>query len=138
MLSYPSSDGLEGVYVLVVDDDDDARELSAIVLRSVGARVALAASADEALGVFVAERPDVLVSDIGMPIRDGYSLIRQVRTLGVDAGGHLPALALTAFVGAEHRALALEAGFTRHEPKPVHPDRLIELVCQLAALRQAS
>lgn len=129
---YPSPPSLEGLHILVVDDEVDARDLFAMVLRSTRAKVSTAGSVDEALKVFVDDRPDLLVSDIGMPIQDGYSLIRQVRMLSPDAGGNIPAVALTAFTGAEHRARALAAGFTVHLPKPVDPDRLIEVVSQLA------
>lgn len=72
-----------------------------------------------------------------MPAQDGYSLIRRVRMLSYEAGGRIPAVALTAFTGPEHRARALDAGFTMHVPKPVDPDRLVEVVTQLAALLRA-
>ncbi|MDB4930803.1 MAG: hypothetical protein JWM10_3287 [Myxococcaceae bacterium] len=125
---------LEGTHILVVDDEADARELFAMVLRSTGARVTVASGADEALAAFVAGRPDVLMSDIGMPGEDGYSLIRRVRSLSADAGGNIPAVALTAFTSAEHRQRALAAGFTLHVCKPVDPDRLIAVAVELAAL----
>jgi CheY-like chemotaxis protein len=123
---------LEGLHILVVDDEVDARDLFAMVLRSTRAHVSVAGNVDEALAAFVDDRPDLLVSDIGMPGQDGYSLIRRVRLLSAEAGGDIPAIALTAFTGPEHRARALEAGFTMHVPKPVDPDRLIEVVTQLA------
>jgi CheY-like chemotaxis protein len=123
---------LEGLHILVVDDEVDARDLFAMVLRSTRAHVSVAGSVDEALAIFASDRPDLLVSDIGMPVQDGYSLIRRVRMLSPEAGGDIPAIALTAFTGPEHRARALEAGFTLHVPKPVDPDRLIEVVSQLA------
>jgi len=126
---------LEGLHILVVDDEVDARDLFAMVLRYTRAHVSVAGNVDEALRVFVADRPDLLVSDIGMPGEDGYSLIRRVRLLSAEAGGAVPALALTAFTGPEHRARALEAGFTEHLPKPVDPDRLIEVVTRLALAR---
>lgn len=129
---------LTGVRVLVVDDEVDNRELFVLLLGSCGAEVRSASSAAEAFAALRRDPPHLLVSDIAMPFEDGYNLIRRVRLLSVDEGGRLPALALTAFVGAEHQARALEAGFTRHEPKPVDPDRLIEVVRQLAALLQAS
>lgn len=126
---------LEGLHILVVDDELDARDLFAMVLRYTRAHVTVAGSVEEALRVFVADRPDLLVSDIGMPGEDGYSLIRRVRQLSVEAGGAVPALALTAFTGPENRAKALEAGFTEHVPKPVDPDLLIEVVTRLALAR---
>jgi CheY-like chemotaxis protein len=125
---------LEGLHILVVDDEVDARELFAMVLRSTGARVTVAGGVDEALAAFVAGRPDVLISDIGMPGEDGYSLIRRVRSLSADAGGSIPAVALTAFTSREHRERALASGFTMHVPKPVDPDRLIAVAIELAAL----
>ena len=129
------TEALEGLHILVVDDEIDARDLFAMVLRYTRAHVSVAGNVDEALRVFVADRPDLLVSDIGMPGEDGYSLIRRVRLLSAEAGGDVPALALTAFTGPEHRAKALEAGFTEHLPKPVDPDRLIEVVTRLALAR---
>lgn len=135
----PGGDGamqaLAGLHILVVDDEVDARDLFVMVLRYTCAQVSEAGNVDEALRVFVADRPDLLVSDIGMPGEDGYSLIRRVRRLSVEAGGAIPALALTAFTGPEHRARALEAGFTEHLSKPVDPDQLIEVVTRLALAR---
>lgn len=128
---------LDKLRILVVDDEVDARELFAMVLRSTGALVTVAGSVDEALAAFVDQRPDILVSDIGMPGQDGYSLIRRVRMLSAEAGGTVPAVALTAFTGPEHRARALDAGFTMHVPKPVDPDRLIAVATQLSALLRA-
>ena len=125
---------LARLHILVVDDEVDARELFAMVLRSTGASVTAAGSVDQALAAFSKERPDILVSDIGMPGQDGYSLIRRVRMLSAEAGGRIPAVALTAFTGADHRARALDAGFTMHVGKPIDPDRLIEVATQLAAL----
>lgn len=122
---------LHGLHVLVVDDEADARELIAMVLRSASAQVSVAGSVDEALGAFAASRPDVLVSDVGMPGHDGYSLIRRVRMLSAAAGGLVPAAALTAFTGAENRMRALDAGFTVHVAKPIDPDRLIAVVSDL-------
>lgn len=128
---------LDKLRILVVDDEVDARDLFAMVLRSTGALVTTAGSVDEALAAFVEQRPDILVSDIGMPGQDGYSLIRRVRMLSAEAGGTVPAVALTAFTGPENRARALDAGFTMHVPKPVDPDRLIEVATQLSALLRA-
>ncbi len=79
-----------------------------------------------------AERPDVLVSDIGMPNEDGYTLIRRVRALGAERGGNVPAVALTAYARAEDRMRAIRAGFQMHVPKPVEPAELITMVASLA------
>jgi CheY-like chemotaxis protein len=123
---------LSGVRVLLVDDDPDARELFAMVLRNDGAQVATADSAEAALAAFALARPDVLLSDIGMPGQDGYSLMRRVRALAAEAGGRVPSLALTAFTGPDHRARAIEAGFTMHAGKPIDPERLVAVTAELA------
>jgi CheY-like chemotaxis protein len=118
--------------VLVVDDEPDARELLALVLCQSGADVTAVGSAEEALReIAQLERLDVMVSDVGLPRVDGYSLIRQIRALqGVRA--QLPAAALTGFARAEDGARALQAGFQVHVPKPVEPSRLVALVARLA------
>ncbi len=123
---------LAGLSVLVVDDDRDARELLSRVLEHFGAEVQLAASAAEGLQVLRSARPDVLVSDIGMPDVDGYELIRRVRDLE-DGVARTPAIALTAFARAEDRERALEAGYQVHVAKPVDPGRLVAAVASLAA-----
>jgi CheY-like chemotaxis protein len=123
---------LTGVRVLVVDDEVDARELFAMVLESCGAAVTIAASAAEAFAALRRERPDVLVSDIGMPGEDGNSLIRRVRALAASEGGATPAVAVSAFAGAEHRARALASGFDLHVAKPFEPVALVAVVRRLA------
>jgi signal transduction histidine kinase/ActR/RegA family two-component response regulator len=132
---------LTGVKVLVVDDDADARALVRRILVNCRAEVATAASAPEALDLLAADRPDVLVSDIGMPDMDGYELIRKVRADhhghrngNPDHDGHrpLPAIALTAFARAEDRSNALAAGYQSHLAKPVEPAELIAVVASLA------
>jgi len=122
---------LAGIRVLVVDDEPDARELLAAVLGGAGAQVSTAASTREALAVIERERPDVLVSDIGMPEQDGYDLIEKVRALPADRGGTLPAAALTAYGRGEDRARAIAAGYHLHVPKPVMPEELIAVVATL-------
>ncbi|MEZ0266515.1 MAG: GAF domain-containing protein [Phycisphaerae bacterium] len=122
---------IAGMRVLVVDDEPDARALLARVLEGCEARVRTAGSADEALALLAAERPDVLVSDIGMPGEDGYALIRKVRSLGPDRGGAVPAIALTAYARAEDRMRAVLAGFQMHVAKPVEPAELITMVASL-------
>jgi PAS domain S-box-containing protein len=119
---------LAGLRVLVVDDEADARELLEHVLSGCQAEVALAASAAEALEAIDRFRPDVLVSDIGMPGEDGYELIRKARERGFRG----PAAALTAFARAEDRRRALLAGFQIHLAKPVHPGELAAVVASLA------
>jgi len=122
---------LDGVEVLVVDDEADARDLLTRILEHSGASVLLASSAAEALQILRSSRPDVLVSDIGMPDADGYELIRSVRRLG-NGGSDLPAIALTAFARAEDRVRALDAGYQMHIPKPVAPGALVTAVARLA------
>ncbi|MBA2502021.1 MAG: response regulator, partial [Pyrinomonadaceae bacterium] len=123
---------LDGLRVLVVDDEPDARELLTVVLAQCGAEVTTAASVLDALAALEESRPDVIVSDIGMPEEDGYSLIRQIRALPDDRGGRIPAAALTAYAGAEDRKRALLAGFQLHIPKPVEPTELVAVVATLA------
>ncbi len=129
---------LDGVRVLVVDNEADARELLVMTLEGCGAQVFAAASAREALQTLQAERPDVLVSDIGMPKEDGFDLIRMVRALPPERGGQTPAAALTAYGTPEDRARSLLAGFQTHVPKPVDPIELATVVCHLAATRRAA
>jgi PAS domain S-box-containing protein len=124
---------LADVSILVVDDERDARELVRRLLVECDARVLTAASADEALPLLSADhRPDVLISDIGMPGVDGYEFIRRVRALGPDRGGAVPAVALTAFARSEDRTRAILAGYQMHVAKPVEPAELVAVVASLA------
>ena len=123
---------LDGLRVLIVDDEPEARELIAAILQGQGARVDQAASAAEALRSFALARPDVLVSDIGMPDEDGYTLLRQVRFLSREHTRQVPALALTAYAARQDAAQAVLAGFQLHLAKPVVPARLIDAVARLA------
>jgi PAS domain S-box-containing protein len=125
---------LHQVKVLAVDDDPDSLALLRRVLEERGARVITASSAAEALELLAAERPDVLLSDIGMPGMDGYELIRRVRSLDPEAGGRVPAAALTAFARPEDRTRALLAGYQMHATKPIRPAELMALVASLAGL----
>lgn len=122
---------LHGVKVLVVDDERDARDLIKHILEMSGGTVMTAGSAREAIEVFQRERPDVLLSDVGMPEEDGYQLIRQVRALPRNAGGGVPAVAFTAFARAEDRRQALMAGFQFHLAKPVEALELLTVVASL-------
>ena len=119
---------LRGVKVVVVDDEVDARDLIARVLGECHAEVSAAGTAAEALAVIEAERPHVLVSDVGMPGVDGYQLLRLVRELGHARGGGVPAIALTALARTEDRTRALHAGFLVHVAKPVEPAELVAAV----------
>lgn len=123
---------LDGLRVLVVDDEADVRRLVAKVLEDAGATITAAASAAEALAALSKEIPDVLVSDLGMPERDGFDLIRTLREQG-HTGDALPAVALTAYAHRDDERRALLAGFQVHIPKPVDPHDLIAVVASLAA-----
>jgi len=123
---------LEGLQVLVVDDEADARELLRTMLGQYGAQVTTVATAREVLEVLPRLRPNVLVSDIGMPGEDGYTLIRKVRAMDAEQGGQIPAVALTAYARAEDRIRALAAGFQQHIPKPVNSEELAVVVANLA------
>ena len=122
---------LAGITVLVVDDEADARELIAWVMAECRADVVTASTADEALQAVERFRPNVLVSDIGMPQVDGYELLRLIRGLGHAKGGGLPAIALTAFARSEDRTRALRAGFLVHVSKPVEPAELAAAVATI-------
>ncbi|WP_326538857.1 hybrid sensor histidine kinase/response regulator [Pseudorhodoferax sp.] len=127
-----ASTELAGLCVLVVDDEADARELLQRMLADAGAQVLVADGAEAALQAVAGSRPQVLVSDIGMPQVDGYALLRQVRALGPAQGGDLPAIALTAFARAEDRVRALRAGFRAHVAKPVEPAELVATIASAA------
>jgi signal transduction histidine kinase/CheY-like chemotaxis protein len=122
---------LNGIKVLAVDDEPDARFLLATVLEQCGAEVKTCASADEALAAFEEYAPDVLVSDIGMPEVDGYDLIKKIRRLETKIGKKVPAVALTAYARVEDRLKALSAGYNMHVTKPVEPAELILVVASL-------
>ena len=122
---------LQGARLLVVDDDTDTRELLSMILQEAGADVTTAGSANEGLAAFERQRPDVLVSDIGMPDGDGYSFIRRVRLMEGDSATKIPAVALTAFARAEDRGEALGSGFQAHLPKPIEPGELTALIARL-------
>jgi PAS domain S-box-containing protein len=122
---------LDGLQVLIVDDETDAREFITAVLESHGIHVTAVATGTEALAALEGFRPDVLVSDIRMPDENGYSLIRKIRGLEAEKGWHIPAAALTAYL-AEDREKALSAGFESHLHKLAQPTELVEMVARLA------
>ncbi len=119
---------LAGLRVLVVDDEPDARDLIKRILSDCNANVSTASNATEALALVESTRPQLLVSDLGMPDIDGFELLAKVRALGADRGGNVPAIALTAFARSEDRLKALESGFRNHVAKPVAPAELIEAI----------
>jgi CheY-like chemotaxis protein len=134
----PALPSLDGVRVLAVDDQEDARALLQAVLRGAGAEVEVAASADEARQRISARRPTVVVSDIGMPGEDGYSLIRDIRD--ADAVGdqqRLPCIAVTAYAREDDRMRALAAGYDRHITKPLDPAALLRAVADLTGVSPA-
>ncbi|MEI9950933.1 MAG: ATP-binding protein [Pseudomonadota bacterium] len=127
----PSNRQLCGAYILVVDDDPDARELLRILLEREGAEVALAESSKAARDLIRARQPDVIVCDVGMPEQDGYSFMRHLRASGERAGAFIPALALTGHASAEDSRMALLAGFQMHTSKPLDPPRLLDDLAKL-------
>ena len=127
---------LEGVNVLIVEDDRDARELLTAILQRCGARTTVTSSAAEALTAFEASQPDVIVSDIEMPKEDGYSFIRRIRARGAEQGGTVPAAALTAYASPADRMRVLGAGFDIHVSKPVQPAELAMVVASLSGRRR--
>jgi CheY-like chemotaxis protein len=131
----PSPDLLRDLRVLLVDDEPDARELLGLILMSYEAEVRHCASAAEALQTLDEWRPDVLVSDIGMPVEDGYELIRKIRAREPERGGLIPAVALTAYARDEDAQRAIEAGYHAHVPKPVEPGELAVAVANIAGRR---
>jgi CheY-like chemotaxis protein len=127
---------LAGLLVLVVDDEDDTRQLLVQSLTFYGATVTTANSAEQAFAELQEKNPDVLVSDIGMPDEDGYSLIRRIRALSDEKHKNIPAIALTAFTRAQDRMKALTSGYQNHVAKPVEPDELATVIASLTGRLQ--
>jgi PAS domain S-box-containing protein len=128
---------LDGLRILVVEDDADTRELLKTILERCGATVRAVESSKAALAEMTRGIPDVLISDIGMPGESGYDLIKKIRSLDPDLGGRVPAVALTAYAGAADRRRALLAGFQTHLAKPVEPDELLAVVASLSNQQEA-
>jgi PAS domain S-box-containing protein len=124
--------GITGLKVLVVDDEADARELLKIMLEQAGANVTAVSSVSEAINLIEQLQPDILLSDIGMPEEDGYSLIQKTKHLKTKSGKQIPAAAITAYARTEDQAKALQAGFQTHLTKPIDPVQLITVVKTLA------
>lgn len=123
---------LDGLRLLVVDDEEDTRVVLKMVLEKCGASVITASTAREALAALKETRPDVLISDLGMPEEDGYALIKKVRALSEEDGGNTPSAALTAYARVEDRMKVLRSGFQIHISKPVEPEELVAVVANLA------
>ncbi|HEX3596944.1 MAG TPA: ATP-binding protein, partial [Polyangiaceae bacterium] len=128
-MSFPAE--LEGLNVLVIDDERDARDLIHTVLEQGHATVTLTSNVEDAFVAIRQHKPDVIVSDIGMPGEDGYSFIRRLRALPREEGGRIPAVALTAYARAEDRRKALSAGFQNHAAKPIEPQELVLVLANL-------
>jgi CheY-like chemotaxis protein len=126
---------LEGLKVLVVDDERDSREMIAQLLSERKAQIIQAPDANSGIELLKAHRPHLILSDIGMPGKDGYEFIREVRALTPEQGGRTTAIALTAFARSEDRARAMLAGYQLHMPKPVEAHELIVTVASLADKR---
>jgi CheY-like chemotaxis protein len=126
------TDRLDGLTILVVDDEPDTRDLLKQGLEYCGATVRVAASAFAALNEIKMSLPDILISDIGMPGSDGYELIREVRRLPAARGGRLAAIALTAYTRTEDRLQALRAGYDMHVPKPIELAELVAVAVSVA------
>lgn len=124
---------LKGLRVLVVDDNADNLLLLKAILEEYELQVITATSVDEALAAIVRVKPNILISDIVMPHKDGYSLIRQIRNLSTEQLRQLPAIALTGCATQEASFLALDAGFEMYETKPIDPDKLVAAIAYLAA-----
>ncbi|HEY9668497.1 MAG TPA: ATP-binding protein, partial [Coleofasciculaceae cyanobacterium] len=122
---------LNGIKILVVDDETDTRELLVFLLEQRGVQVRAASSAQEALLVLTQAKPDILLSDIGMPDMDGYMLIQKVRTLAPEQGGQIPAIALTAYAGETNQQQVIAAGFQKHISKPIEPEVLVQAIAHL-------
>src|SRR6266542_1902446 len=127
-----SSPALDGLRVLVVDDEPDARQIISTVIARTGAEVKACESASEALATLEYWMPDVLMSDIAMPGEDGYSLINKIRSLPAERGGRIPAAAFTAYAREEDRKRALAAGYQMHIAKPVSSGQLVAMIAHLA------
>ena len=132
VLSFEGLPSLVGLKVLVVDDEADTGELIGEVLKECGSEVIITGSVEEALAALEQHKPDILISDLGMPDEDGYSLIEKIRALPSERGGDIPAAALTAYARAEDRMRVLRSGFQFHLPKPVDSAELVTVVASLA------
>jgi PAS domain S-box-containing protein len=123
---------LDGIRLLVVDDDNDNRDLLKTLLSHFGAIVTVASSAAEAMNLLIDSPPDILISDIGMPDEDGFEFMTKVRKLSKEKGGSVPAIALTAFAKIEDRDKALSVGFQRHIAKPIDPTAFVNIIAEMA------
>jgi signal transduction histidine kinase/CheY-like chemotaxis protein len=135
-LSVGVTSKVKGLTILLVEDDKDSRDMLKVTLEIYGIRVEAAQTAEEAIAKLDKIKPDVIVSDIGLPEVDGYDLIRAIRSLPKEDGGQIPAIALTGYVSVQDRNLALKNGYQDHVPKPVNPNVLLELLAKLTSDRR--
>lgn len=131
-------DSLRGLRLLLVEDDDDSREMLKVMFQQHEADITVVASSAEAIKAFEQNKPDILISDVGLPGEDGYTLIRKIRQLAPEQGGHIPAIALTGYASLQDRARAIEVGYQEHIAKPVDIDYLLELVKSLITLDKSA
>jgi len=129
---------LQRLHILVVEDDSDSRSMIARFLQQAGARVTAVSDAFEALQVFRAVRPDLLLSDIAMPGMDGHALIRQVRSSSAALGALIPAIALSAFAAHDDRMSAIGAGFDEHLAKPVDFNAMLSTITRVVREKRAT
>ncbi|MBD2778449.1 response regulator [Iningainema tapete] len=129
---------LNGLRLLVIDDDADANEILTFLFSEEGAKIVAAATASEALEVLSHFQPDILISDIRLPDYDGYLLLFKIRNLIALQGKQIPAIALTAFSGQEYRKRSMLAGFDIHLSKPIDLDELVSVVESLVCTQQSS
>ena len=127
----PATVNLEGMRILVVDDDEDMRDLIQVILEPLGAKLLTTSSAREALQVWEDFQPLMLICDIGMPGMDGYMLMHKIRQRPLEVGGQIPAIALTAYAGEFNQRRALAAGFQQYLSKPIEPEHLVKAISQL-------
>ena len=128
---------LEGVRILLVEDDDDIRDMLRLALESQGAVLTAVDGTRAAVAALEVETPDIVISDITMPGEDGHALLRKVRGLPLTRGGRIPAIALTALDSREARVASRDAGFHYHLTKPVDADKLVQIVAGLVRLTGA-
>ena len=137
LIPVASARPLEGVRILLVEDDDDIRDLIRMTLEARGAVLQAVSSAAAGLAALEVERPDVVLSDITMPGEDGHAFLRRVRALPLTRGGKVPAIALTALGSRQARVASRDAGFHYHLTKPVDAEKLVEIVASLVRLTSA-
>ena len=136
--SESSEHSLEGIHILLVEDDEDSREMLKVLFSQYNIKTTAVDSAAEALDAIRKIQPDIIISDVGLPGENGYSLIRKIRQLAPAANGQVPAIALTGYASLQDRSYALEAGYQEHLAKPVDLDILIELVKNLVSQKTSA